>query len=166
MPRVRSLVVTLAILKPPRKTATSPFIIWAILLGFWHVVCCQIIRMILSAEASEIVAYLKTANGKFVNLAEISRRAGGKRRFEEKPDWAKNHMSPLVDAGLLEVNARGHYRVPPSRQAQAQPQPQPSAKPESPPPPRDKRGKVLGDDYFPSSEETRIVAGDYFPTSD
>ena len=119
--------------------------------------------MILSAEASEIIAYLKTANGKFVNLAEISRRAGGKRRFEDTPDWAKNLMSPLVDAGLLEVNSRGHYRVPVNRQDKAQPQA--AAKPTPPPPPK-QRGKVLGDNYFPTSEESQIVAGDYFPTSD
>ena len=129
----------------------------------WHVVCCQMIRMILSAEASEIIAYLKTANGKFVNLAEISRRAGGKRRFEDTPDWAKNLMSPLVDAGFLEVNSRGHYRVPVNGQDKAQPQA--AAKPTPPPPPK-QRGKVLGDNYFPTSEESQIVAGDYFPTSD
>ena len=120
--------------------------------------------MILSAEAAEIIAYLKTANGKYVNIAEISRRAGGKRRFEDKPDWAKYLMSPLVDAGMIEVNSRGHYRVPPSGQPQAQPQA--AAKPAAPAPPSKQRGKVLGDDYFPSSEESRIVAGDYFPSND
>ena len=121
------------------------------------------IRMILSADASEIIAYLKTANGKFVSMAEISRRAGGKRRFEDSPDWAKHIMSPLVDAGMLEVNSRGHYRVPPTAQAPAQPQP--AAKPATPPP-RKHQGKVLGDNYFPESDDARIVAGDYFPTSD
>jgi hypothetical protein len=120
--------------------------------------------MILSAEASEVVTYLKTANGKFVNLAEISRRAGGKRRFEQTPDWAKNLVTHLVDAGILEVNARGHYRVPVNGHAQAQPQA--AAKPAAPPPPRKQRGNVLGDDYFPTSEESQIVAGDYFPASD
>src|SRR5260370_39801259 len=101
--------------------------------------------MILSSEASEIITYLKTAQGKFVNLAEISRRAGGKRRFEESHDWAKNLMSPLVDAGIIEVNSRGHYRVTPTAQPNGQ-APTP-AKPASPSR-RTPRGKILGDDYF------------------
>ncbi|HWW00533.1 MAG TPA: hypothetical protein VNZ64_12610 [Candidatus Acidoferrum sp.] len=119
--------------------------------------------MILSSEASEIITYLKTAQGEFVNLAEISRRAGGKRRFEGSPDWAKNLMSPLVDAGMIEVNSRGHYRVPPTAQPKGEP-PAP-AKPASPSR-RTPRGKILGDNYFPESDAPRVVAGDYFPTSD
>ncbi len=115
--------------------------------------------MILSADALDILAYLKTAHGKYVSMAEISRRAGGRRRFEEAPTWAKNLVSPLLDAGLIEVNARGHYRAPVAAQPHA------PAKRPSPSPPRS-RGKVLGDDYFPENEGPRIVAGDYFPPTD
>lgn len=121
--------------------------------------------MILSAEAAEIITYLKTAHGKFVSLAEISRKAGGRRRFEESPNWAKNLMPLMLDAGMVEVNSRGHYRVPTAAQPQPQPQPYPPTKPASPTGHRT-RGKVLGDDYFPASDGPRVVAGDYFPTSD
>ena len=115
--------------------------------------------MILSAEALEIIAYLKTARGKFVSMPEISRRAGGRRRFEESAGWAKNLMSLLLDAGLIQVNARGHYRV------RTNAQPHAPAKPAAPS--RQKfQGKIVGDDYFPTSNTPRIVEGDYFPTSD
>jgi hypothetical protein len=119
--------------------------------------------MILSAEALDIIAYLKTAPNKFVSLQEISRRAGGRRRFEEFPNWAKNLMAILIDAGLLEVNARGHYRVPGQNEMQTKPQAQPatafcSVFSSGP--------KVVGEDYFPSRAQPRIVGGDYFPSTD
>lgn len=122
------------------------------LLQFW---------MILNAEALEVIAYLKTAPGKYVSLPEISRRAGGKRKFEESPGWAKTVMPTLVEAGFIEVNARGHYRVPSNAKPSAPPKPNTPAAPA-----RRHRGQVLGDNYFPAAEAPRIVAGDYFPTSD
>jgi hypothetical protein len=113
--------------------------------------------MILNAEALEIIAYLKTDPGRFFSLLEISRRAGGRGRFHESPGWARNLMSPLLDAGLIEVNARGHYRVPASARPHA------PAKPASPAP-RKSPKKIVGDDYFPTSNRPRIIEGDYFET--
>jgi hypothetical protein len=117
--------------------------------------------MILSADALDILAYLKTAPGKFVSMPEISRRAGGRRRFEESPGWARHLVSLLLEAGLVEVNARGHYRVPPS----TQPQPHEPVKP-TPPASRKSRVKIVGDDYFPVTNRPIIVDGDYFPPTD
>ena len=119
--------------------------------------------MILSAEALEIITYLKTAQNKYVSILEISRRAGGRRRFEESPNWAKDLMAPLVDAGLIEINARGHYRACGEAEPETNPEPQATTAfcsifncgP-----------KVIGDDYFPGGEQPRIVAGDYFPVTD
>ena len=119
--------------------------------------------MMLSAEALDIVSYLKTAQGTFVSLAEVSRRAGGRQRFQDTPDWAKNLMSTLVDAGMIEVNARGHYRVPPARQPQS---PARAAVQTSVSPSNTPRGTVVGDDYFPVCDLPKIVAGDYFPSSE
>lgn len=115
--------------------------------------------MILSAEALEIITYLKTASGKFVSMPEIARRAGGRRRFEESPRWARNLMPLLLDAGLIEVNARGHYRVPVGAQLQTPAQPASPAPCKSP-------ANIVGDDYFPTSNKSRIVEGDYFPATD
>ena len=94
---------------------------------------------------------------------EISRRAGGRRRFEESRGWARNLMSSLLDARLIEVNARGHYRVPLGAQSQAKTlAPAKSASRT----PRKSQGNIIADDYFPKSNELRIVDGDYFPTTD
>ena len=117
--------------------------------------------MILSAEALDILSFLKTAPGKFVSMLEISRRAGGRRRFEESPAWAKNLMSPMMSEGLIEVNSRGHYRLKGTEQTPSQvPATKPSQIPWKP------KAKIVGDDYFPTSDLPKIVAGDYFPTSD
>lgn len=112
--------------------------------------------MNLSAEALEILTYLKTAPGKFFSLSEISRKAAGRRQFQESPDWAKNLMPGLLESGLIQVNPRGHYRVP-APAGQAGPR-----RPATPTPPKI-RGRILGDDYFPAAEQPRIVNGDYFP---
>jgi hypothetical protein len=139
---------------------------WTLDFGLWtHRVASYLLSrlwMILNAEALDIIAYLKTAPSKFVSLPEITRRAGGRRRFEESPDWAKNLMTSLVEAGLLEVNARGHYR---HRDASA-----PEKKPQTAAMPplqvsRKLKAKVVGDDYFPSTYGPKIVGGDYFPES-
>lgn len=116
------------------------------------------ICMSLCAEALEILAYLKTDSGRFVSLAEISRRAGGRRRFEESPSWAKRLLPPLVEAGLVEMNARGHYR---SFGIARTPGPA-----QSPPTPPKLHSKIVGDDYFPTPALQRIVGGDYFPEND
>ena len=128
----------------------------------WHPTCSQAL-VILNAEALDIIAYLKTAPSKFVSLLEISRRAGGRRRFEESPDWAKNLLTPMVEAGLLEVNSRGHYRHRCTEEPVTTPQ-----TPSMPPLQTTKKlkAKVVGDDYFPASYGPKIVGGDYFPDSD
>ncbi len=119
--------------------------------------------MILNAEALEIIAYLKTAPNKFVSMLEISRRAGGRRRFEESPNWARNLMASLVEGGLLEVNARGHYRCRGAEPVESKPQlaPYPAAQPQ-----RKMRAKIVGGDYFPELPFSRIVGGDYFPSTE
>src|SRR5215469_1543146 len=78
------------------------------------------ICMTLSAEALDILAYLKTDSGRFFSLPEISRRAGGRRRFEETPGWAKRLVPQLQEAGLIEINPRGHYRLVAGTQPDAQ----------------------------------------------
>jgi hypothetical protein len=71
----------------------------------------QSCRMILSAEELEILEYLKGYSGKYVPMVEICRRAGGRQRYSESPQWARTLMQRLVDSKMVEVNERGHYRV-------------------------------------------------------
>ena len=115
--------------------------------------------MTLSSEALDILAYLNAVSGKFVSMRELSLKAGGRRRYEESPGWARNLMQPLLEAGLIQVNERGQYRVPVSEEPQAPTK-------TSPRPRRDCRAKIIGDDYFPSKVQPRIVGGDYFPTTE
>jgi len=117
----------------------------------------------LNAEALDIIAYLKTAPNKFVSILEISRRAGGRRRFEESPNWAKHLVAPLMEAGFLEMNARGHYRWLGQTEPEAKPQVQ--TIPTSCTNWRS-GARIVDGDYFPAGEQPRIVAGDYFPSTD
>ena len=106
--------------------------------------------MILSSDELEIIAYLKSWNGKYVTMIEICRCAGGRQKFRETPHWAKNLMSRLVEAGAVAVNERGHYRwidtAAPSKPATAFP-----LKSRLPAPA--KTGVIVGDDYFPAASE-------------
>jgi len=43
-------------------------------------------------------------------MVEVCRCAGGRKRFQEEPHWAKGLMARLVDEKLVQVNERGHYR--------------------------------------------------------
>ncbi len=67
-------------------------------------------------------------------------------------------MQPLVEAGLVQVNSRGHYRVPVSRTPQAPKEPTSHVRKSS--------TKIVGDDYFPTSNGPQVIAGDYFPSTD
>ncbi len=117
--------------------------------------------MFLSADALDILAYLRTAPGKFFSMPEISRCAAGRRRFQDSPSWARSQMTPLVDAGLVEINERGHYCVPNLARAV----PQPEASPISP---LTREPKIIDGGHSPESASRggRIVGDDYFPSVD
>lgn len=118
--------------------------------------------MILSADALEIIAYLKTASGKFFSMAEITRRAAGRQRFEECPGWAKNQMGPLLDEGIVEMNARGHYRLVGKEKSGHPAKPAATVSSHA----GRKKARIVGDDYFPEPPRApQIVGGDYFPSS-
>jgi hypothetical protein len=110
--------------------------------------------MILSADELQVLEYLKTWSEKYVTMTEICRRAGGRRKYEESSTWATGLMTRLVEANLIEVDDRGHYRfivkesacLPTARDAQ---------------PLTD--STVVDDNYFPSQAQ---VGEDYFPAAD
>ena len=113
--------------------------------------------MILSADDLDILNFLKSTPGQFVSMRSISLRAGGRRKYEESPGWAKGLMAPLVEGGLVEMNDRGHYR---SVEAATELVPA-KGKANTPPPPPKK--KIIGDDYFPASAVSGVVGDNYFP---
>ena len=92
--------------------------------------------MVLSSDELEILDYLKSWQGNFVSLMEICRSAGNRQKFKETPNWANPLMSRLIEANMVEMNERGHYRYvgEPERAA-----------PET--------AGVVGEDYFPDDSE-------------
>ena len=65
----------------------------------------------MDADERDICLYLKGFPGQFLSFAEISRRAGGKRRYRNEPEWATPVLSRLVEKGLIESDSTGHYRL-------------------------------------------------------
>jgi hypothetical protein len=63
----------------------------------------------MDADEKEICNYLKGFPAQFISHREISRRAGGKRRHREEPDWATQPLVRLVDKGVVDSDATGHY---------------------------------------------------------
>jgi hypothetical protein len=65
----------------------------------------------MDAEEREICDFLRSFPGQYVSHREICRRAGGKWRFREDEKWAMPILSRMVEKGLLESDASGHFRL-------------------------------------------------------
>ena len=65
----------------------------------------------MDADEQAICEFLKSWPRQFVSAREICRRAGGKKRFREDPYWAYQAVLRLVERGLVESDAGGHYRL-------------------------------------------------------
>jgi hypothetical protein len=65
----------------------------------------------MDADEREIFRFLKSWGSQFVAAREICRRAGGKKRFQEEPDWAMPTLLRMVGRGILESDATGHFRI-------------------------------------------------------
>jgi hypothetical protein len=89
----------------PRRAAG---IFWSLdsVVGLW-----QVANM--DADERDIFQFFKSWGNQFMAAREICRRAGGRRRFHEEPDWAKPVLLRMEERGILESNATGHFRVKP-----------------------------------------------------
>ncbi len=67
----------------------------------------------MDADERDICIYLKGLPGQFISGREIARRAAGKKRFREQSDWATPVLSRLVEKGIIDSDATGHYRLKP-----------------------------------------------------
>jgi hypothetical protein len=67
----------------------------------------------MDGDEREIFYFLKSRGEEFVNAVEIARRASGKKRFHEDPEWAKPFLVRMTERGILEGDALGRYRVKP-----------------------------------------------------
>jgi hypothetical protein len=67
----------------------------------------------MDAEEKDVCRYLKSFPGQFVSGREISRRAGGKWKFRQEPEWAGPILIRLVEKGIIESDSTGHFRFTP-----------------------------------------------------
>ena len=67
----------------------------------------------MDAEEREIYVYLKSWKNDSVSEPEISRRAGGKHKFERHHDWAKPVLHRMLERGIIQTDHHGHYRLKP-----------------------------------------------------
>jgi hypothetical protein len=62
-------------------------------------------------EEKEICTYLKSLRGQFISGREIARRAGGKWRHRDDPNWAVPFLGQLVEKKVIESDSTGHFRL-------------------------------------------------------
>lgn len=67
----------------------------------------------MDSDEREIYYYLKSWKEHYLSAHEICRRAGGKRRHRQEPEWAKPVLTRMVEKGILETDAAGYYRLKP-----------------------------------------------------
>jgi hypothetical protein len=67
-----------------------------------------------NADEKEVCNFLKSWRGQFVSGREVARRAGGKWRFRDDPNWAMPILLHLVEKGFVESDAAGYYRLRPT----------------------------------------------------
>jgi hypothetical protein len=67
----------------------------------------------MDTEEREIFYFLKTWGEEFVSAKEIARRASGKKKFYQNPEWAKPLLMRMQERGVLESDTTGRYRVKP-----------------------------------------------------
>jgi len=67
----------------------------------------------MDSEEREIFHFLQTWGDQFVSTKEIARRASGKKKFYDNPEWAKPLLTRMQERGVLESNALGQYRIKP-----------------------------------------------------
>ena len=67
----------------------------------------------MDGDEREIFYFLKSRGEDYVNAVEIARRAGGKKKFHDDPDWAKPILVRMTERGVLQADALGRYRVKP-----------------------------------------------------
>jgi hypothetical protein len=65
----------------------------------------------MDSDERQICEYLKSWQAQFVAAREVARRAGGKRRFRDDPQWAYPVLTRLLEQGLVETDGAGHYRL-------------------------------------------------------
>jgi hypothetical protein len=67
----------------------------------------------MDSDEKEIYHFLKTWGSEYVSVKEIARRASGKKKFYENPEWAKPILMHMQERGVVESDTLGRYRIKP-----------------------------------------------------
>lgn len=67
----------------------------------------------MDSDEREIFNFLKTTGKDYVSAREICRRAAGKKRFHDDPDWAKPLLLVMAERGILESDGLSRFRIKP-----------------------------------------------------
>ncbi len=65
----------------------------------------------MQSDEEDINLYLKSYPGQFISAREIARRAGGKVRYRNDPNWASPVLTVMVEKGVIESDSTGHFRL-------------------------------------------------------
>jgi len=65
----------------------------------------------MDADEKDVYNYMKSCSGQFVSGREVARRAGGKWRFRDDPNWAAPILLRFVEKAILDSDAAGYYRL-------------------------------------------------------
>src|SRR5438034_5672329 len=65
----------------------------------------------MSSDEQLVVEYLEQFPGIFISPMEVSKRAAGRGRFKEQPEWARAILHRLAQQNTVESNEFGHYRA-------------------------------------------------------
>lgn len=67
----------------------------------------------MDADERDIFQFLKSRGEGFTNAREVARRAAGRKRFTDDPEWAKQVLLRMEERSILESDMLGRYRVKP-----------------------------------------------------
>jgi hypothetical protein len=67
----------------------------------------------MDADERDIFHYLHKERGVFISASALSRHAGGKHKFRDAPDWARQALLRMAARGILEADPNGDYRLKP-----------------------------------------------------
>jgi hypothetical protein len=65
----------------------------------------------MNADELEVYTFLKTFEGRFVSIVDISRRLGSRGRYQENRIWAKPLLLRMEFDGLVQSNDCGEFRA-------------------------------------------------------
>ena len=68
-------------------------------------------KLCVDSEERDICAFLEAMAGQTVSVREIARRAGGRWRFQEDPNWPAAALLRLMDSGVVQCDAAGRYSL-------------------------------------------------------